>query len=72
MEEQWEKFRDIVKECTNDVCGLRHVSYQRKKGSERSNEEVGVAVAEERRAFEEWLQRRDVVTNDRYRHRELL
>ena len=25
------------------------------------------AVAEKRRAFEEWLQRRDRVTNDRYR-----
>ena len=22
---EWEKFRDIVKECTKDVCGMRHV-----------------------------------------------
>ena len=38
-----------------------------KKGSEWWNEEVGRAVAEKRRGFEEWLQRRDRVTNDRYR-----
>ena len=32
------------------------------------SEEVGVSVAEKnRRAFEEWLQRRDRVTYDRYR-----
>ena len=24
-EKEWEKFRDIVKECTNDVCGMRLV-----------------------------------------------
>ena len=28
---------------------------------------MGMAVAEKRRAFEEWLQRRDRVTYDRYR-----
>ena len=31
------------------------------------NEEVGRAVPEKRRAFEEWLQRRDRVTYNRYR-----
>ena len=65
--EEWEKFRDIVMECTNDVCGMRRVGGQRRKGSEWWNEEVGRAVAEKRRAFEEWLQRIDRVTNDRYR-----
>ena len=62
-----EKFRDIVMECTNEVCGMRRVGEQRRKGSEWWNEEVGRAVAEKRRAFEEWLQRRDRVTYDRYR-----
>ena len=38
-----------------------------KKRSEWWNEEVGKAVAEKRRAFEEWLQRRDMVTYDIYR-----
>ena len=65
--EKEEKFRDIVMECTNDVCGMRHVGWQRRKGSEWWNEEVGRAVAEKRRAFEEWLQRRYRVTYDRYR-----
>ena len=39
----------------------------RRKGIEWFNEEVGRAVAENRRDFEEWLQRRDRVTFDRYR-----
>ena len=38
-----------------------------KKGSEWWNEKVGGAVAEKRRALEEWLQKRDRVTYDRYR-----
>ena len=67
MEKEWEKFRDMVMECTNDVCGMRPVGGQRRKGSELWNEEAGRAVAEKRRAFEERLQRRDRVTYDRYR-----
>ena len=66
-EKEWEKFRDIVMDCTNDVCGMRRVGGQRSKGSGRWNEEVGRAVAEKRRAFQEWLQRRDRITYDRYR-----
>ena len=67
VEKEWEKFRDIVMECTNDVCGMRRVDGQKRKRSEWWNEEVGRAVAEKRRAFEEWFQRRDRVTYDRYR-----
>ena len=67
MEKEWEKFRDIVMECTNDECGMRRVGGQRRNGSELWNEEVGRAEAEKRRAFEEWLHRRDRVTYDRYR-----
>ena len=67
VEKEWEKFRDIVMECTNDVRGMRRVGGQRRNGSEWWNEEVGRAVTEKRRAFEEWLQRRDRVTYDRYR-----
>ena len=52
-------------ECTNDVCGMRRVDGQRRKGSEWWNEEVGRAVAEKRRGFQKWLQR-DRVTYDRY------
>ena len=61
LEKEWEKFRDMVMERTNDVCGMRRVGGQRRKGSEWWNEEVGKAVTEKRRAFEEWLQRRDRV-----------
>ena len=37
------------------------------KGREWWSDEVGVVVAENRWDFEEWLQRRDTVTYDRYR-----
>ena len=57
----------MVMEYTNDVCDMRRVCGQRRNGSEWWKEEVGRAVAEKRRAFEEWLQRRDRVANDRYR-----
>ena len=67
MEKESEKFRDIVMECTNDVCGMRRIGGQRRNGSEWWSEEVCRAVAEKRRAFEEWLQRRDSVTYDIYR-----
>ena len=39
--EEWEKFRDIVMECTNDVCCMRSVGGQRRKGSEWWNEVGG-------------------------------
>ena len=66
---EWEKFRDMVMECINDVCGMRRVYGQRRKGSEWWNEEVGGAVAKKRRAIEDWLQRRDRVTYDSTGHR---
>ena len=43
------------------------VGGQRRKGSEWWSEEVGVAITEKRRAFEEWLQRRNRDTYGRYR-----
>ena len=48
-------YLQFTKKCTNDVCGTRRVGGQRRKGSEWWNEEVGRAVAEKRRAFEQWL-----------------
>ena len=56
VDKEWEKFRDIVIEWTNDVCGMRCVCGQRRKESEWWNEEVDRAVVEKRRAFKEWLQ----------------
>ena len=48
MEKEWEKFRDIVMEFTNGVCGTRRVGGLRRKGSEWWNEEVGRAVDEKK------------------------
>ena len=53
VEKEWEKLRDMVMECTNDVCGMRREGVQRRNGSLWWNEEVGRAVAQKRRAFEE-------------------
>ena len=30
MEKEWEKFRDIVMECINEVCGMKRVGRQRR------------------------------------------
>ena len=67
VEKEWEKFRDIVMKCTNDVYGMRRLGRQRRKGSEWWNEEVVRAVAGKRKPFKQWLQRRDRVAYDRYR-----
>ena len=67
VQKEWEKFRDIVKGCTNDICGMRCVGGQRRKGSKWWSAGVVLAVAENRRSFEEWLQRRDRDTYVRYR-----
>ena len=34
VEKEWEKFKNIVMECINDVCGTRRVGGQRRNGSE--------------------------------------
>ena len=39
--------------CSEVVCGMRQVGGQKRKGSEWWCEEVGMAVAEIRRAIEE-------------------
>ena len=51
VENEWETFREIVMECTNDVCGMKRVGGRRRKGSEWWNEEVCRAVAEKGRPF---------------------
>ena len=51
IEKEWGKFRDIVKESTNDVCSVRRASGQRRKGSEWWNEDVGVAMTEKIKAL---------------------
>ena len=67
---EWEKFRDIVKECTNDVCGVRRgMGGMKRNVIKWWSKEFGVAVAEKRRAFEEWWQRRDMGSYDKCRAR---
>ena len=48
MEKEWEKFKDILNECTNEVYGMRSVGGQRRKGDKCLSKEVCVAVAEKR------------------------
>ena len=50
--EEWEKFRDVVIYCPNDVCGMRSVGGQRRKSNEWWSDEVGRAMAEKRRTFD--------------------
>ena len=69
VEKKWEKFRDIVMECTNDVCGMRHVGGQRSKSGMKKwagrgpegaellrdgfREEIGLLMTDT--GYKEWL-----------------
>ena len=57
--------RDMAKEYTKKVSGMISVGGQRRNRSKWWSE-VSLAVAKNQR-FEEWLQRRDGDTYDRYR-----
>ena len=52
-----------MKDCTNDVCGMRRVGGQIKKGSE----EVGVSLAEKRRVFRYGYREEIMICNEWYR-----
>ena len=56
MEKEWEKFRDIVMECTNDIRGMRRVGGREESGVNSGLKKWDRAVPEKRRAFKEWLQ----------------
>ena len=49
------KFRDMVMECTNDVCGMRCVGRQQRKGSEWWN------------IWVEWWPKREELLKNGYR-----
>ena len=51
VETEWEMFRDIVKECINDVHGVRREGGQRKKGSEWWSEEVWCGGGRKEKSF---------------------
>ena len=69
VEEEWETFKDALLRCARNVCGVRRVGGCRRKGCEWWNEEVKLAVAQKRRAFEEWLQARSALAYDNYREK---
>ena len=71
-EKEWERFRDIVMECTNDVCGMRRVDGQRRKWSEWWNEEVGRTVTEKRRVLRNSFREEIGLPMTDTRHREKL
>lgn len=67
VEGEWVRFRDGVNQCAREVCGVRYVGGQRRKGSEWWSEEVREAVRGKRVAYEKWLQARDAESYDGYR-----
>ena len=49
VEKEWEKFRDVVMECTNDFCSImRRVGGQRRNENEWWNKELNVTLAKNR------------------------
>ena len=58
-EEEWEDLKTGMLEGGEEVCGSRKVGCGKRKGSEWWNENVKRVVEEKKRAYEQWLQRRN-------------
>lgn len=71
VEEEWKMFMDNILRSAREVCGMKRVGGYVRKGSEWWSEEVGTAVGEKRKAFEEWLQNKNDVTYERYKTKKL-
>ena len=72
VEEEWQRFKSAVLECTERVCGMRRVGGGVRKGGEWWCEEVGVAVKGKKQAFEMWLQRKDEASYEAYKEKRRL
>lgn len=53
MEREWHLFRNFVVGSADELCGVRWVGIEMRKGSEWWYEEASVAVAEKRCVYEE-------------------
>jgi len=69
VEEEWQLFKSTMVGCAEEVCGVRRCGGGVRKGSEWWCEEVSVVIAEKRRAYEVWLQRKDEVSYERYKEK---
>ena len=69
VEEEWKCFKEGVLGCAREVCGMRKLCGQLRKGSEWWNEEVSVAVKDKRKIFEEWLQKGSAELYERYKRK---
>ena len=69
VEEEWETFRESIMRCATEVCGKRVLGGGVKKGSEWWNDRVREVVADKRRAYEVWLQRKNAETYEVYKEK---
>uniref|UniRef100_A0A8C8DHP6 ribonuclease H n=1 Tax=Oryzias sinensis TaxID=183150 RepID=A0A8C8DHP6_9TELE len=69
VEEEWQQFKSAVVGSAEKVCGVRHVGGGLRKGSEWWCEDVRLAVAEKRCAYEVWLQRKDRESYECYKEK---
>ena len=56
-------------ECATEVCGCRHVGQVIRKGGKWWNDEARIAVVQNRKVFEQWLQRETEKAYDEYREK---
>lgn len=69
VEGEWVSFRESVLRIANVVCGKQNVGGSIRKGSEWWNEEVREVVGEKRKAYEEWLGRKNPLEYERYKEK---
>ena len=67
VEEEWELFKERILRCARDVCGMKKVGGERRRGSEWWSDEMKRLVDEKRRAFEGWLRNDCDQTRERYK-----
>ena len=68
VEEEWQTFKEAVREAAVNVCGMKRLSGRGiRKRSEWWNDEVRSAVEKKKREFERWLQVGTGVARERYK-----
>jgi len=71
VEEEWKLFYKAVQKCMKEVCGVRRVGHGIRRGSEWWNEDVKKVVKEKKSMYEEWLQKKDAVSYERYKSKRM-
>ena len=69
VDEEWQRFKTVVVGCAEEVCGTRRIGGGIRKGSEWWCEEVKVVIEEKKKAYGNWLQKKDHDSYQKYKEK---